>query len=853
MRTHTQEFKSKIKEHGREFDDTLYYSANGVTTTYDNEHLSNINYSFDTSLLKSVMQTLTFDSDLDLEVGNIVSYKCSLVDVQNSDIELNNFTITKKEEQKDTKNYRYTCYDNMIKSMTDYVSLNVTYPITIRNYINAICTYLGITFANASDIFTNYNKTITSEHYLDSDGNSLGYTFRDVLDDLAEAVGGFICIDNYGELEIRYPINTNDTIDEEYFQDNNVNIGKKYGPINVVVLSRNGVDNLVRPSTLPTTITEIKIENNPILDQTNREDFIDGIYNQLNGLEFYLNDFQTKGVMYYEVGDIYNVSIDNTTYKCLMLNDNIIRESGLAENIYTEEPTTSVTDYKYASDTDKLEKTSRNAYFLADKANGVAEMIVEGIGSNGQVTGASVIASINDDESNLTLNADKINLNGAVTANNNFQIGLDGSVSINNGNIDLIDDGTTTSNPRIKITSVNQDKWCELFSGGLIFQDPNNTYPVYSWILPYQFTLEKIIEDDNELWRADVSAEDIFFTVEDTSGSSNTEKQRAWYGCGAGGAGAIHLGYGDPSQMNFQVTNTSSGSDMYLSGDAQIEGNTTIGDTLYYGTGGRQDYAGGGYTYDQYGNMTSKSTGTNNNWNFRGGNGASDYVVRIYPNSTPKRVVLYTKSFNLTDGAITTNFTNSFQTSLFGETNYNYRVKPFRNGNIAYTPTAGTYSPSLGVTTGDTHFMISCNYGATPICKISGGNVDTLNWTQAVGWAGEDLYTTAFNIGATISIANLSSYKYMEIYYGRGNDYGQASQKVRLDTNKLTNISIFYRSGNTMRRHTAIVTWDTSANTVTFSSMIEEILTTSGGVTTTSIVTSSNNYDKIFRIVGYKN
>lgn len=550
MRTHTQAFKDEIKQFGREFNDLLYYTANGSTLHYNNEHINSVNYSFNSSLLKSVMQTIEIDSDLDLEVGNTIDYRLSLVGVTGSELQFNNFTITKKEEQKDTHSYLYTCNDNMIKAMTDYVSLNVTYPITIRNYINAICTHLGITFKNASDIFTNYNQEITSEHYLDSDGHSLGYTFRDVLDDLAEATGGFICIDNNGALEIRYPINTNDTINEEYFQDNNVNIGKKYGPINVVTLSRNGVDNLVRPSTLPTTITEIKIENNPILDQTNREDFIDGIYNQLNGLEFYLNDFQTLGILYYEVGDLYNVSIDNTTYKCLMLNDNIIRDSGLTENIYTDEPTTSVTDYKYASDTDKLEKTSRNAYFLADKANGVAEMIVEGIGSNGQVTGASVIASINDDESNLTLNADKINLNGAVTANNNFIINQDGSVTMNNGNISLYDDGEDSQHPVIMITEGGTTEWTSAFySSGMDFNSSNE------WV--------------------GLTGPNLYLAHK----NNNTVTRWTSITPGYDDDSAIKCGYGNTT--NFEITNHQSGSYLIINGGANISGDVTISNGMY--------------------------------------------------------------------------------------------------------------------------------------------------------------------------------------------------------------------------------------------------------------------------------
>lgn len=472
MRTHTQDFKTKIKDYGRQFNDTIYYNNN----TYDGERINSVNYSVDTSLMRSVMQTLKIDTDLPLTKGDTIDYGISLEGVTGSEIRFNNFIVDKVEDQKDKNSKLVTCYDNMIKTMVDYTPPGVTYPVTIRNYINAICTHLGITFKNASSTFTNYNKQIASEHYVDTDGNSLGYTFRDVLDDLAEATGSFICIDNTGKLEIRSVTNTNDTIDEEYFKDKNVTVGAKYGPINVVILSRgDDSDNLYRPSTLPVTKNEIKITDNPILDQDNREDFIDGIYNQLNGLEYYTNDFATNGILYYEVGDKFNVSIDNTTYQCLMLADNIKRTTGLSEKIYTKEPSTSVSDYKYASDTDKIEKTSRNAWIKANKAEGTAEMIVQGIGSQGQVTGASVIAAINGDQSNLSLNADKINLNGAVTANNNFKINTNGSVEMKDGSIDLVDSGTEQG-AKIKVTNTNYNFLSTVFSGGFTVQTSTNNF-----------------------------------------------------------------------------------------------------------------------------------------------------------------------------------------------------------------------------------------------------------------------------------------------------------------------------------------------------------------------------------------
>ena len=533
MRTHTQAFKEGIKQYGRQFNDIVDFIDGNTIIRITQDKINRVNYSVDTTLMKSVMQQVVVDinRDIDIDTYSKLNYSIQLDGVSNSYMYFSNFNVVKKEEQKDKKSYIYTCYDNMIKAMVDYESLGVTYPITIRDYLIAICSHLGLTFKNASDTFTNYNKQVTSEHYIDSDGNKMGYTFRDVLDDIAEAVGGFICIDNLGLLEIRYISNATssknllgytsretsqgvtttydngdgalilngsatttwvdltsmtstslnagtytfstktsknynirlrvkfqdnttgnytiskndlkktftttkkiieqrvyiyedntlsgtlfeneklflqleegseatdyepyvDTINEDYFSDKNVNIGKKVGAYNTLVLSRaSDSDNIYRPTTLPQEPIELKISDNAILDQDNREDFIDGIFNQINGLEFYLNDFATTGILYYEIGDKYNVSIGDTIYPCLMLSDDIKRTTGLKENIVTKEPKQSVTDYKYSSTTDKVEISSRNASIKVDKANASIEQIVEAVGEDGEVTSASIITN----------------------------------------------------------------------------------------------------------------------------------------------------------------------------------------------------------------------------------------------------------------------------------------------------------------------------------------------------------------------------------------------------------------------------------------------------------------------------
>ena len=108
----------------------------------------------------------------------------------------------------------------------------------------------------------------------------------------------------------------------------------------------------------------------------NRSDYLQGILNALNGLYYYLNDFNSTGILYYEVGDLYNVKIGENTYQCLMLNDEINVTTGIEEIIHTDMPEKSETDYSKADKTDmRINKT----YLIVDKQNQKIESVVNNV------------------------------------------------------------------------------------------------------------------------------------------------------------------------------------------------------------------------------------------------------------------------------------------------------------------------------------------------------------------------------------------------------------------------------------------------------------------------------------------
>lgn len=365
MKTHTNNFKDNIKKLGRQIDTKIIYTNNNEVIELGADVLNSITPSFEGNVLKSVMKQLQIDSNVEIPLNTEFNFQFGIK--VNNDFEylnFGNYIVNKVEKKEDTNSWDIICYDKMLYSMVDYEALNITYPITIRNYINEISTHLGLTFKNVSDTFANYDKEIPSELYSD-----IGYTYRNVLDELAQVTASTICINEVDdELEIRYINDTNDTIDEEYLKDVNVNFGEKYGPVNSIVLTRAGGSDSVylkdQESIDENGLCELKIEDNQIMNLNDRADYLPDILEVLDGFEYYTNDFSSTGICYYNLCDRYNVQVGENTYSCVMFNDEVDITQGLEEFIHTDMPEESETEYKYAS---KDDRQRNQAYIIAKK------------------------------------------------------------------------------------------------------------------------------------------------------------------------------------------------------------------------------------------------------------------------------------------------------------------------------------------------------------------------------------------------------------------------------------------------------------------------------------------------------
>lgn len=388
-------FKEAINEYGKQITASFTYRG----AIYRDEQIISMNPHYEGSLLKTVMKCLDIELNGELleetsaivglaiagkavagvseltEKNIIVAPKFGVKatgDTDYSYIEYGTYIIKESERDEETQTIRIECYDLMLKSMIpydlalDYTQNDGSSNVTVKDFLDAICDRLG--WNKGYTTFRNCDVLIDEEKYNKSD------TFRDVLDDIAEVAGGMIgFVDD--ALTVIYPTSSGETIDEDNLKT--LKIGKKYGPINSVVLSRTPQeDNIYKqdPDSINENgLTEIRIENNQIID-THREDFIDGICDALFGLSFELYELESFGIGYLNFGDFFAIkTADGVEHKTLMLCDDLKITQGVSEESKLKEPEVTNTDYSAASETDK---TLRKTILRVDKQDNKISALV---------------------------------------------------------------------------------------------------------------------------------------------------------------------------------------------------------------------------------------------------------------------------------------------------------------------------------------------------------------------------------------------------------------------------------------------------------------------------------------------
>lgn len=266
----------------------------------------------------------------------------------------------------DTKTYTHNCCDFLLDWMVEYEPLsNVTYPCTIQTFFTKLCNIKGY---STNITLPNQNQQLDHDIY-----EGIGMSYRDVLDDICAANG--ICVEKYNFQIIKRDFGTTPyTIDDDSLMNNNISVNEHYGPVNVITMNRTGYDAAYYPTTLPQTIHDYVIQDNQTLNGDDRLDYAQGIFGQLEDLEFDTYDLQIVGCGGFEPLEQITITTDGKTFNSYVFNDEVVYEGGgISETIYCDYPTQAHTDYQYATP-DKQQ--DREAKIIVDKLN--QELSLEG-------------------------------------------------------------------------------------------------------------------------------------------------------------------------------------------------------------------------------------------------------------------------------------------------------------------------------------------------------------------------------------------------------------------------------------------------------------------------------------------
>ena len=371
-----------MQKAGRRIDPKLYYYDNDNKIEITHDDIDSIKLYFNAVLSGSTMLGLTVTSKVKLP--NKAIY------FQNT-VSFNDTTATNtygpfylKEEPElnaDSKTYEYIMYDGFLNAMTDYQPIMINYPCTVLEFLKQLCTECGYT-TNITSL-PNGSRIIKKDIYAD-----INFTYRDVFDDIGQATATlFRCNNNQVE---KCSLGTSTiTVDDDLLKNQNISLGEHFGPINSVVLSRSSEsDNIYKRDETLTSWNEYKIVDNQLMNNNDRSDYLNELYDVLYGIEYDIFDLELVGYGGFNPLDKIEIVTNNTSYHSYVLNNEIEFSQGITECIYTEMPEESTTDYKAASTTDKK---INQTWIIANKNTQQIEQVIQT-----QTSQSEMINSIQD-------------------------------------------------------------------------------------------------------------------------------------------------------------------------------------------------------------------------------------------------------------------------------------------------------------------------------------------------------------------------------------------------------------------------------------------------------------------------
>lgn len=307
------------------------------------------------------------DKTVNIGLGVIIGYD----EVEEEDIieyiDYGTFRVVEQEENKDTQQSTVKMYDKMYESLRLYELYDVEYPMTLKEYVEAICGALGWTLGTSS--FLNDDLVVSADLFAFQ-----GFTYRDVLEQIAEITGTMIYFNTEDELVL---VEMGESVVETLSQTvlRKLNTEAQWGGVNSVAFARTPVEQdfvwrggYVSPPILLEDgdellmedgeellleilveiegLFQIRFENNLLVD-SDREAYIDSISDEFTGFSLVPFDATTIFLGYLELGDKVKVQDRNAVeYESYITSVELQVGEGFKEVVSASIPTKSRSNFK---------------------------------------------------------------------------------------------------------------------------------------------------------------------------------------------------------------------------------------------------------------------------------------------------------------------------------------------------------------------------------------------------------------------------------------------------------------------------------------------------------------------------
>ena len=367
----SKKFMNNMREYGRQI--TIRISYDDIILS--NDDIRSFKKTFDAEFFRCCMQTIDCElkgryelknKELKIEFGvkryteeeyEYIDWGCFIVDNESIEYIVESNTTS------------FSAYDQLLKSHKLHTLKEIEYPLTVKQYLKFIADKLG--YEVEGNTFTNCEKTIEEEKFL----MIPDITYRDVLDTIAGVAGGIIVFKE-NKLCVQYPQDTTIVINQEAMTS--FDISEKWGPVESVTLAREPQeDNIVFPEESSQEMINLRITNNQIMDKQ-REEYIEDIYHQVNGISMYPFNVKTSYAVFEPYDKITLIDLDGDEHETIVMKSNITIGAGIIEEISAELPSVTTTDYTKST---SIKKSMKNVQLYVDKQKGEIKAEIEDVNS----------------------------------------------------------------------------------------------------------------------------------------------------------------------------------------------------------------------------------------------------------------------------------------------------------------------------------------------------------------------------------------------------------------------------------------------------------------------------------------